>query len=258
MHYEERSSITLLSGGKKIFGILHLPKTVQKCPVVLFCHGFGGNKSSRWRFSVLLSEALSKQGIASLRFDFRGSGDSEGSLEEITPQKQLEDIVVCTDYLFSHPNIDKDRFGIIGRSFGGAIATAAAATIKNTKSLALLSPFFDAATWLADKTKTPSKGIFSVEKSTISFGGVPLSKECIDQITHLDIEAKLKNIHHIPLLLVYGLKDKSLGISHFENYKKARPDAETVVLQESDHEFSSHEERARAIDHIFSWFIRTL
>ena len=83
-------------------------------------------------------------------------------------------------------------------------------------------------------------------------------KKCIDEITHLDIEKKLSELTHTPLLLIQGLKDTVLGIGHFEKYKKTRPDAELLVLQESDHEFSHHEERARALDKVVSWFAQNL
>jgi dipeptidyl aminopeptidase/acylaminoacyl peptidase len=258
MHFEERTAVTLKAEGKKIFGILHLPTDKQKCPAVLFCHGFGGNKSGRFRFFVLLSEALAKQGIASLRFDYRGSGDSEGEIIDMTPQKQIEDTCLAARLLFTHPQIDKTRFGILGRSFGGAIASKASVKIGTIKSIALIAPFFDAGTWLAEKERKTSDGIFSIEDNRVSFAGQPLAPECIHEITHLDVEHTIEELGTTPLLLVQGLKDTVLGLDHFEKYKQARPDAELLVLKETDHEFSEPNERALALEKIALWFTRTL
>src|SRR5689334_8479689 len=121
--FEERKTVTLLSQDLKLFGILHLPllKNSEKAPAVLFCHGFGGNKSGRYRLYVRLAEKLSQAGIAVLRFDFRGCGDSEGAFGDITIETQVQDALAAAEFLLTHPSVDPNRFGIFGSSLGGAI-----------------------------------------------------------------------------------------------------------------------------------------
>ena len=65
---------------KQLVGILHLPEKEGKFPAVIICHGFKGNKTQR-KF-VGLGRELAKNGIVVLRFDFYGSGDSEGNFEK--------------------------------------------------------------------------------------------------------------------------------------------------------------------------------
>src|SRR5262245_53155 len=115
--HEDRQPITLFSGNQKLFGILHLPLTETKVPAVLFCHGRGGNKSGKFRFYVELAELLTKAGIAALRVDFRGSGDSEGNFSDTTCTSQLDDARLAANFLCVHPAIDSSRFGLLGRSF---------------------------------------------------------------------------------------------------------------------------------------------
>lgn len=115
---EERESIVLTNEGEKIFGVLHLPKGIDKPPCVLVLHGLGGHKTGRFRVYVDLAESLVKAGIAVLRFDFRGSGDSEGSFAEMTLNGEISDALVVLKFLHKDSRIDNQRIGIFGRSMG--------------------------------------------------------------------------------------------------------------------------------------------
>ena len=178
---ENRSSVTLLSQGLKVFGVLHMPlePTEKKVPVVLFCHGFGGNKSGKFRLSVRQSEMLSQAGIASLRIDFRGSGDSEGDFADTTIQTQLEDVRIACQYLLEHPHIHTDSVALLGRSLGGALACQVASELSKVKALALWCPVFDAKPWLV-KYRGGTKDVH--------FAGQNLSKESIRQFAQLRLQ----------------------------------------------------------------------
>ena len=69
---------------------------------------------------------LSKLGIGSLRFDFRGSGDSEGDFSKMTLESEVSDALLAMEYLRGRPEVAKDRIGIFGRSVGGTIAVMTA------------------------------------------------------------------------------------------------------------------------------------
>lgn len=252
--FEQRTSITLTSNNLKIFGILHLPHIAQeqKVPAVLFCHGFGGNKSGKFRLSVRQSELLAQAGIASLRIDFRGSGDSEGDFADTTIETQLEDARIAANFVLEHPAIDQQRFGILGRSLGGAIATHLAQEIKFLRALALWCPVFDCKPWLAK---------YQGKESNISHFGQPLSKECIAQFTTLDAAKPLSTLTHVPLLIMQGGNDQTLGNYHFEQYLQHRKGiiaTENVHLPLSDHEFSNIDEQQTLLQKTTSWFSKNL
>ena len=77
------------SKGQQIVGMLHVPNGRGRFPGALLLHGFTGTKTESHRMFVKLSRRLAEHGIASLRFDFRGSGDSAGEFEE--PHDSLRD-----------------------------------------------------------------------------------------------------------------------------------------------------------------------
>src|SRR5262245_25839229 len=119
---ETRSAYTIDSEGSKLFGILHMPTGMQKVGCVLFIHGFGVHKVGKYRLAVRQAELLCKRGIASFRFDLRGCGDSEGDFSAISIERMLKDVFSCLSFLQQHPQIDKTKIGLCGRSMGGALA----------------------------------------------------------------------------------------------------------------------------------------
>ena len=119
---ESRTQVTLSCHGQQIFGILHLPQGADegvktRYPVALLCHGFGGNKSGRFRLFVRLATRLAEAGIATLRFDFRGAGDSEGDFADTTISGLCDDAKCALKWLQAHPQIDSQRMSIIGSSW---------------------------------------------------------------------------------------------------------------------------------------------
>ena len=73
---------------QRLYGMLHSPDTPAPAtgwPSVVVLHGFTGNRIEGHRNFVLLARKLAARGVACLRFDFRGSGESQGDFSEMTP-----------------------------------------------------------------------------------------------------------------------------------------------------------------------------
>jgi pimeloyl-ACP methyl ester carboxylesterase len=68
---------------------------------------------------------LNDFGYVTLRFDMRGCGDSEGERGRVICLEQVEDTRNALTYLAQHPAVDGKRIGVIGSSFGGAVAVYA-------------------------------------------------------------------------------------------------------------------------------------
>lgn len=133
--------------GKKVVGTLCSPNFEKKVPVVLLIHGFTGSRhesvsksAPKGKFALLASK-LSEVGIASFRIDMRGSGESDGSLADMTAFTELEDAIAAVEYLKQCDFVDENRISVLGLSFGGLVASALCA-IDNLKirSLVLWNP----------------------------------------------------------------------------------------------------------------------
>ena len=97
--------------GKKIDGQLYLPN-VEKAPLVIFSHGFGGNRTR----CIDYAETFAADGIASYLFDFIGGGDnilSDRTMLEMSVLTEVKDLEIVLDGLRSHPQIDPERITML-------------------------------------------------------------------------------------------------------------------------------------------------
>jgi dipeptidyl aminopeptidase/acylaminoacyl peptidase len=107
--------VFFMSEGMKISGILHLPDE-KNPPCVIASHGLLSSKDSEKY--IVLGERMSEEGMAMLRFDFRGIGESEGREEDNTISKKIADLSAAVDFVKSYPGMG-NRIGLIGSSLGG-------------------------------------------------------------------------------------------------------------------------------------------
>ena len=122
---EER--VSFVSDGLRLSGVLHAGDDGARRgrrPGVLVLHGFGSNKDSG--VSVAVAKLLAAFGYAALRFDFRGCGESEGPRGRVICLEQVEDTRHALSFLATRSEVDPDRIGLIGNSFGAAVAVYAA------------------------------------------------------------------------------------------------------------------------------------
>src|SRR5579885_3727139 len=111
------------SDGRKLAGVIHFPpdlKPGERRPAFLVLHGFGGNKETGG--SVWAAKQLAAWGYVTMRFDFRGCGESEGQRGWIICLDQVADTRNAVTYMASRPEVDPARIGLIGSSFGAAVA----------------------------------------------------------------------------------------------------------------------------------------
>lgn len=93
-------------------------------PLVVMAHGHGGTREEAGGFTRV-AEELSKQGIASIRMDFSGCGESTEAFTENILSNMLADIRASREFAIQHPGIDSGRIGIVGYSMGGRLAMLA-------------------------------------------------------------------------------------------------------------------------------------
>ena len=111
-------------------GILTLPDNTQQAPAVVFVHGSGSSNMDEKVGKLTpfkdLAEGLAKHGIASLRYDKRSFAHGLKMMREKEPitvrQETIEDAILATKLLRSHPAIDPRQIYIIGHSMGGMLA----------------------------------------------------------------------------------------------------------------------------------------
>lgn len=159
----EMKQVTVWSDGTRMAGDLYLPKGLKpedKLPAIILCAGTGGTKGgSQARVAPLFAE----KGYIVLAFDYRGWGQSESQLKAIEQQPapdannemtvkvkalrwqmnytdQTEDIRAAISFVAGEPNVDSNRIGLWGSSYGGGLVTWVAGNDPRVKCVAAQVP----------------------------------------------------------------------------------------------------------------------
>ncbi len=260
--YEKRDWVTFENQSEKLFGIIHRPLDQSPRPAVLFCHGFEGNKCGKRRVYVTLAQELAKKGFVSLRFDYRGSGDSEGEFKDVTLEGEVSDALKAIDLLAADEQVDNSRICIIGRSLGSVVAMQAAARHRMIKSIVLWAPIYSSARWKELWVASQGKTMTDMQKREFDRLGQQIpNKAFLTQFFNLDIEKSLKELKETPLLLIHGEKDGIVNIGESEHYEKARKGTRGITsfmrLPNTEHDFSHNEEQLMAIRQTCDWLQET-
>jgi uncharacterized protein len=115
--------VTFVSAGLKLAGALQVPrgrKARERRPAFLVLHGFGSTKDSGG--TTAIAKLLTGLGYVTLRFDMRGCGESAGARGRVICLEQVEDTKSALTFLSARAEVDPDRIGVIGQSFGAAVA----------------------------------------------------------------------------------------------------------------------------------------
>jgi uncharacterized protein len=129
-YYEENVKFNNSDAGVTLSGTFTRPTQKGKYPVVILISGSGrhdrdGSAMTHKPFLVL-SDDLTRKGIAVLRYDDRGFGESTGDFSKATTADFAQDVLSAVRYLKSRKDIDIKKIGLIGHSEGGIIAPLAA------------------------------------------------------------------------------------------------------------------------------------
>jgi dipeptidyl aminopeptidase/acylaminoacyl peptidase len=138
------------SEGARLAGILYLPEGAsgeERKPGIVLCHGFTGIKE------LILSQyagAFAEAGLIALTFDYRGFGESDGQRGRLLWNEQVEDIRNAITYLSTREEVDPQRIGLWGTSYGGALAPYTLAVDDRVKACVGQLGFGDGATALEE------------------------------------------------------------------------------------------------------------
>lgn len=124
-------------------GTLTLPKKEGDFPVVILISGSGPQNRDEELLGhkpfLVLSDYLTRNGIAVLRFDDRGTALSEGDFKSATSLNFASDVEAGIQYLKTRKEINKNKIGLIGHSEGGMIAPIIASKSKDVDFIVLLA-----------------------------------------------------------------------------------------------------------------------
>ena len=108
-------------------------------PLVILLHGHGGTRHEAGGYTRV-AQGIANHGIASIRMDFPGCGDSLESFENNNLTNMIADIQSSKSHALKTLNIDQSRLGLLGFSMGGRLALTLGTTNPDYRAIGLWAP----------------------------------------------------------------------------------------------------------------------
>ena len=239
----QTQTVTIDGDHGKLHAVIHKPelKDGERCPMVLLCHGFMGNKEGALEKQI--AALLQAKGIASIRFDFNGHGQSEGRFQDMTVPNEIVDAKKVIEYVSNLPYVES--VAITGHSQGGVVAAMTAGDLgaEKIKAVVLLAP---AAVLRDDAIRGSTMGAtydpFNLGEYVELFRGMRLGAEYIRTAFSLpiyDTAAKYQG----PALIIHGTGDRVVPYTYGERFHQIWDGSELVIIDKADHGFSQQIEQ---------------
>jgi uncharacterized protein len=246
--------------GQRLYGMLHLPDGRGPFPALCFFHGFTGQRIEPHRLFVKTARKLAAEGFVVLRFDFRGSGESEGDFRDMTISGEIKDALASLDFLASQPQVDSSRMGVLGLSLGGFVASHVASQNRLVKTLVLWAAgarpprFFPNYVHLAEKNREQWR-----KKGEWDFGGMVLGAGFLKDLKKVEnLLPKLARFKG-KALVIHGELDATVPVSEAEAYRKALGRRAVLhILKGADHTFNRKSWEEEVIDRTAKWLKQKL
>lgn len=227
-----REKVTFLnSKGLELSGSLEIPEDAAPKAYAIFSHCFTCNKNL---INVkFISETLSARGIATLRFDFSGLGDSEGDFAKTDFTSNIDDLLHAAKFL--EDNYEAPKL-LVGHSLGGAASIVAAEKIESVRAITTIGT---PSTLDHIRRVFTSKldDIMSQGSALVDVAGreVEIGKVFVEDLSRYNIKRTLNNLEK-PLLVLHSPDDDMVGIDHATAiFMAARHPKSFISLDQVDH-----------------------
>jgi alpha-beta hydrolase superfamily lysophospholipase len=229
----ERHRVTLPTGALAV--VLHCPGGADPVPCVVACHGLRASKESDKY--LLLGEECARAGLALARFDFRGSGESEGLTEaETTVASRVDDVLAIVAFLRERPRLD-GRFGLLGSSMGGFVALHARHALGDS---------IPVVTWNAPASLTKLA-------ASVAFEDTGLGASFVAEFSTARYAAAPSGIDRH--LAIQSEADETVPLDHgLTLHAQARDPRELIIIPAADHRITNPAHRHQAVAQSLAWF----
>ena len=146
--------VEFYSEGIKLQGDVYAPDDLrpgEQRAAVLLCHGYTGVKDL---YLPDNARSFNQAGYVAMTFDYKGWGDSEGSRSRLAPYSRVADVQAAMTFLGLQPEVDADRIGIYGTSYGGATVSWVGAVDPRAKCIVSVVGIGNGQRWMSRVRRT--------------------------------------------------------------------------------------------------------
>lgn len=223
------------------------PTVIRRFGIYAHCFTCSRNLRAAGR----ICRGLAAQGIAMLRFDFAGIGDSEGAFADTSFASNVEDLQAAADFLqenWQAPGL------MIGHSLGGAASLQAAAGIDSVKAVVALAapaqPNHILSHFDGIRERVKEAGVVDVEVGGKTW---PISQAFIDVVDRMQADEPIRNLHRA-LLILHSPLDETVDVSNAaEIFAMARHPKSFVSLDQANHLLTNPHHADYVAELIASW-----
>lgn len=212
-------------------GYLELPENAKK--VVCMFHGFTGNKTEHNGHFRTLARQLAKKGVASIRMDYHGNGESDGEFYDFSYNNSIDDAKRIIEYAHNLEGIEEVY--VLGFSFGGAVASMVA-NDENCDKLVLISAAANMPQLAMNKMNTWRK----LENGNLYSLGFELSPKFVEEIKDQNMYSNTKNFTK-KVLVIQARNDQAVpylfGVKYAVSYKNST----LHIVKDAGHGYDSLE-----------------
>jgi putative redox protein len=243
------------TGGQKLSGLLEMPPTgIQAVRYALFAHCFTCGKDIA--AASRISRAMASRGIAVLRFDFTGLGNSDGDFANTNFSSNVADLLAAARALeqqYQAPSL------LIGHSLGGAAVLAAAQQLEYAEAVATIG---------APATADHVKHLFSSAHTELQEAGEAevkigsrtfrIKRQLLDDLDRYGDVSHLSRLDRA-LLVFHSPLDQIVSIDEAARiYQAARHPKSFISLDNADHLLSNREDAEYVAETLVAWASRYL
>lgn len=226
--------------GTSLIGILNIP--IQLEGFALLMHGINETKNEWADFYKDMAEYLNKNCIGTLRFDFRGHGESGGISSDVSIIGDILDIKSSLKIMKKHWD---GKFVFIATSFGAGPAIILASQIQDIlQCIILIAPvlsyketFLEPRTeWAKQSFNKESLDKVDSQGYLLLDGSFKLSANLIEEFKVIE-PVKFLNKLEIPILFIHGNKDSMVPFEVTQRYSHVNAKTKLFTLLNADHGF---------------------
>lgn len=219
--------------------------------IVIISHGFLSNKLSRT--GVALAKELHKIGISTIALDMYGHGESEGTIEDLTVSKVVENTLAVYDFVAKKYT----KIGLVGSSFSGSVSVIVASK-RNVSVISLKCPVFDYQKLWFDRldeegvTQWKQEGFVTLFEKRVNYEAYEDAKKY-----HMKEIAKKVTA---PTLIIHGDRDVTVPLEQPQLLLNsiASKEKQLHIVKGADHFFVSPLHFKEMIETSFTWLCRYL
>lgn len=246
------TAVTLQDG---VAATLNVPDGAGPFPAVLMLHGFGSSRDEVGGMYAAEAAALASAGIASLRIDFRGFGQSAGDTGHHTVDRQNEDAAIGLAALIATAGVDAERIGVLGFSFGGGAAIQLAAA--NPEAVASLVTWSSVGDYDVDFLQSMGQATFDraadegIVGLDLGWRTIALKDTFFSSLTQHNILADLAQ-YTGPFLSITGSQDYYAMYAPVMQEAAGGGDVQVLVIEGADHIYHVFDAAASSVDQVIS------